>query len=118
TSPHYPGVRLVVTDYRYSQTSAEYAWNAAHFDAVLGGNQSIYKQLNPTIKRYGYAIDYGVTQPGHDKDGLGSAFYNDMVTWYAAHTQYRLENSFLHDAALCPTGTPTASCRVSYGAWE
>ena len=120
TSPHWPQVRTMVTDFRTgyvsnpAQRSAERAWAAAHFDFVLGGDAHVYKSLNPDIRVIPYALDWYVVQPGQEKSAsLASTYYNDMQQWFTAHPQYQLEKAFLHTAG----SEPTPETRVQFVSW-
>ena len=104
TSPHWPQIRTMVTDFRTQyqkppQRAAEIAWAARHFDYVISGDQSAYKRVNPSVKCYRYAIFWSVMVPGPKiTPSLASAYYDDMVAWFRAHPQYALEDAFLHQA--------------------
>ncbi len=120
SSPHWPQIRTMVTDFRtgyvsnLSQRGAERAWTAAHFDFVMGGDAREYKSLNSTIRVIPYAIDWNVMQPGEQKSkGLGTTYYDDMQQWYSAHPQYQLEKAFLHIAG----SDPSEASRLQFVAW-
>lgn len=119
TSPHWPWIRTMVTDFRTgyvpnaSQRNAERAWAAAHFDFVMGGDARQYKSLNPAIKVIPYALDWNVMQPGEQKSGLAGSYYGDMQQWFAAHPQYQFEKAFLHLAG----SDPTPATRLQFTAW-
>ncbi|MGH7633142.1 MAG: hypothetical protein ACRENC_05395 [Gemmatimonadaceae bacterium] len=120
SSPHWPQIRTMVTDFRIgyvsnaSQRSAERAWSAGHFDFVMGGDAREYKSLNSSIRVIPYALDWNVMQPGEQKSkGLGTTYYEDMQQWYAAHPQYQFEKAFLHIAG---SGISEAT-RLQFVAW-
>lgn len=120
TSPHWPQIRTMVTDFRTgyvsntSQRSQERAWTAAHFDFVMGGDAQVYKSLNPDIRVIPYALDWNVMQPGAQKSSnLATSYYDDMQQWFAAHPQYQFEKAFLHIAG----SDPTPESRLQFTAW-
>ena len=120
TSPHWPQIRTMVTDFRTgyvsngAQRSAERAWAAAHFDFVLGGDAQVYKSLNPDIRVIPYALDWYVVLPGTKKStSIASGYYDDMQQWFAAHPQYQLEKAFLHTAG----SEPSPETRVQFVSW-
>ena len=129
-SPHWPHIRLQVTDYRIqyqsgAQTrSAEYAWTAAHFDRVIldfGDRRSVpeYRRLNPRAQLYRYALSWTVLRPGEDRrEDPSVSYYAHMQEWYARNPRYRLEDAFLHDRRRCGGGAPvTAACRLTFKIW-
>jgi len=120
TSPHWPWIRTMVTDFRTgyvssaSQRSTERSWAAAHFDFVMGGDAQQYKSLNPSIRVIPYALDWAVIQPGEQKStGLATSYYGDMQQWYAAHPQFRLEQAFLHLAG----SEASPATRLQFTSW-
>lgn len=120
TSPHWPWIRTMVTDFRTgyvssaSQRSTERSWTAAHFDFVMGGDAQQYKALNPAIRVIPYALDWAVMQPGEQKSaGLASSYYGDMQQWYAAHPQFQLEKAFLHLAG----SDASPATRLQFTSW-
>ncbi|HEY7896114.1 MAG TPA: hypothetical protein VIC24_14530 [Gemmatimonadaceae bacterium] len=120
TSPHWPQIRTMVTDFRTgyvtngAQRSAEREWTAGHFDFVMGGDAQGLKSVNSTIRVIPYALDWNVMQPGEQKSkGLGTTYYDDMQQWYSAHPQYQLEKAFLHIAG----SDPSESSRLQFVAW-
>lgn len=120
TSPHWPQIRTMVTDFRTgyvpnaAQRSAERTWAAAHFDFVIGGDAQVYKSVNPDIRVIPYALDWYVVQPGREKSkSFASSYYDDMQQWFAAHPQFQLEKAFLHTAG----SEPTQETRVQFVSW-
>ncbi len=120
TSPHWPWIRTMVTDFRTgyvsngSQRNNERAWAAAHFDFIMGGDAQQYKSLNPAIRVIPYALDWNVMQPGAQKSNtLATSYYDDMQQWFAAHPQYQLEKAFLHLAG----SDPSPETRLQFTAW-
>jgi hypothetical protein len=129
TSPHWPHIRVHISDYRIqyqadgARRAAEYRWAAAHFDRItLDNGDSIsvreYHRLNAGAKLYRYALNWSVIQPGQEKtEDNSTSYFRHMERWYAAHPRYRLEDAFLHDAERCSTGPPTEMCRLSVHIW-
>src|SRR6185437_2581335 len=120
TSPHWPWIRTMVTDFRTQyvsnagQRNRERAWTAAHFDFVMSGDVQQYKSLNPAIRVIPYALDWNVMQPGEQKSaGLATSYYDDMQQWFAAHPQYPLEKAFIHLAG----SDPSPASRLQFTAW-
>ncbi|HEU4643894.1 MAG TPA: hypothetical protein VFS44_15700 [Gemmatimonadaceae bacterium] len=122
TSPHWPHIRTMVTDFRTtwlpnkSQRAAEVAWAAAHFDYVMSGPVSEYKARNPALGYFPYALQWTVLQPKKGKAGtdLTSGYYEDMLGWFASHPEYHLEDAFLHTA-----GAPKSpASRVTVHIWD
>jgi hypothetical protein len=129
-SPHWPHIRLQVTDYRIQYQSgaanraAEYEWTARHFDRVIldfGDKRSVpeYRRLNPRMQIYRYALNWTVVRPGEDRrEDPSVSYYDDMRRWYAQNPQYRLEDAFLHDRTRCGRGRPiTPACRLTFKIW-
>lgn len=128
-TPHFPHLRLQVTDYRIQYQSSdavratEYAWTAAHVDRVIldyGDTRSVseYRRLNPALQIYRYALQWTVMLPGQEADGLAASYYAHMQSWYAAHPEYQLERAFLHDGTKCGTAGPAEGCRVTFTLWS
>ena len=120
TSPHWPWIRTMVTDFRTgyvsngSQRNTERTWAAAHFDFVMGGDAEQYKSLNPAIRVIPYALDWNVMQPGEQKsNNLATSYYDDMQQWFAAHPQFQLEKALLHLAG----SDPSPATRLQFTAW-
>jgi hypothetical protein len=95
-SPHWPHLRTMMTDFYYGWTSEERAWAGAHYDFAMSGSTSEWKAANPGVGHYPYTLLWSLVLPGQGSDGLRGGYYADMVAWYQAHPQYRLEDAFLH----------------------
>jgi hypothetical protein len=103
--------------------ASEYQWASAHGDDVLldagdNGSIPIYRQTNPSITLIRYVLNWTVIRPGSEPDNTSTAYYRHMQQWYASHTQYQLENAFLHDASQCSAATKSAACRVTFKIWN
>lgn len=129
-SPHWPHIRLQVTDYRIQYESgaqtraAEYAWTASHFDRVIldfGDKRSVpeYRRLNPKAQLYRYALNWTVLRPGEDRrEDPSVSYYAHMQQWYARNPRYRLEDAFLHDRRRCGgRALVTPACRLTFKIW-
>lgn len=125
-SPHWPHIRLHVTDYRIhyqpkAQRPAEYEWVARHFDRILLDRQPVaeYRRVNPGAEMYSYALNWTVLRPGEYREpDPAMAYYPQMVEWYRRHTTFRLEDAFLHDRGRCGTSArKTEDCRVTFKIW-
>jgi hypothetical protein len=128
-SPHWPHLRLHVTEYRIQyqpreRRAAEYEWVARHFDRILldaGDRKSIpeYRRLNPRAEIYRYALNWTVLRPGEDRHPDHSvSYYPEMLEWYRRHPEFRLEDAFLHDRSRCgPSGRTTEACRLTFKIW-
>jgi len=112
--PHSSHITMMLTDYRYGQIPGEYQWNAAHYDYVMSGSIYQYRRFAPGIQYFVYALNLTVIrETRNDQPDSQEVYYADMQRWYAAHTQYNLEDAFLHDASLCPESQPkTQGCRI------
>ncbi|MDQ3950244.1 MAG: hypothetical protein M3282_07845, partial [Gemmatimonadota bacterium] len=130
TSPHWPHLRVQVTDYRIQYQAdanarmAEYEWAARRFDRIIldfGDKRSVpvYRRLNPTAEVYRYALSWTVVQPGSLRsEDAGVAYYTQMLAWYGRHPEFRLEDAFLHDRRCGPAGGRPANCRVTLRIWN
>ncbi len=112
--PHSDHIATMLTDFRYDQTPAEYDWTAAHYDRVMGGKIAEYRQRNPAMKYYVYALNLSlIRESAGDPPEIFTAYYNDMKNWYAAHSEYKIEDAFLHDGKACPASREkTEACRI------
>jgi hypothetical protein len=86
----------MMTDFYYGWTSAERTWAGAHYDFAMSGSGADWKQANAAVTHIPYTLLWSSVIPGQGSDGLRNGYYADMLTWYAAHPQYKLENAFLH----------------------
>jgi hypothetical protein len=127
-SPHWPHIRVQVSDYRIGYQSdavraAEYPWSAQHFDLVTldyADSRSVaeYRALNPGAKLVRYAMNWTMVKPGQESPTVAVAYYAHMQAWYAKHPEYAIESAFLHDATLCAAGSaPTEACRLTHHIW-
>ena len=97
TSPHWPHLRTMVTDFYYGIASSERDFIARHFDGAISGDRATFVGRNATGTHVPYALNWNlIFDPPHDD--LMTSFYPDMKRWYAAHSQYRLEGAFIHKA--------------------
>jgi hypothetical protein len=127
-SPHWPHIRLHVTDYRIQyqpreKRAGEYEWVARRFDRILldaGDRKSVpeYRRLNPKAEIYRYALNWTVIRPGEDRNlDVSVSYYREMEQWYARHPQFRLEDAFLHDRGRCAGEKKTELCRLTFKIW-
>jgi hypothetical protein len=120
------------------QREANYDFMASYFDHVILNDWealirvmgwedltpivSEYKSRNPAIGVYPYVLNWTVMQDPPmlgDPNPHGSKYYSHMQEWYANHPEYNLEDAFLHDADICPEGTPkTEECRIQLFIWD
>ena len=113
-SPHWGHIRTLATDFYYHWTSDQRTWSGQHFDAVLSGNGDAWRAANPSVTHLPYTLFWTVLTPSSSsKSSLSSIYYSDMEQWYAAHTQYRMEDAFLHTS----TDKSVAS-RVKVMIWD
>jgi hypothetical protein len=99
TSPHWSHIRTLTTDFYYSWTPDERAWAGQHFDAALSGNADAWHAANSTVTQLPYTLFWTLLLPGESNANyLSSTYYDDMKKWYASHTQYRIEDAFLHSS--------------------
>jgi hypothetical protein len=114
TSPHWSHIRTLATDFYYHWTPDERAWAGQHFDAALSGNTNAWLSANPSVTQLPYTLFWTLLTPGNDsRPYLSSTYYDDMKDWYAAHSEYRLEDAFLHSS------TPKSeSTRLKAHIWD
>ena len=99
TSPHWPHIRTMMTDFYYSWTTAERTWAAQHYDFAMSGAGSAWRAVNTSVGHLPYALEWTTVIPSPSAhDNVQTAYYKDMKTWYATHSSYSLENAFLHKA--------------------
>jgi hypothetical protein len=98
SSPHWTHIRTLITDFYYHWTADERTWAGRHFDAALSGNGDAWRAANPGVTHLPYTLFWTVLTPesSNGKSSISSIYYDDMVQWYAAHSQYRMEDAFLH----------------------
>jgi hypothetical protein len=115
SSPHWPHIRTLVTDFYYHWTPEERTWAGRHFDASLSGNGDAWRAANPGITHLPYTLFWTVLTPesSNGKSSISSIYYDDMVQWYAAHTQYRMEDAFLHTST-----SKSLATRVKVMIWD
>ncbi len=114
SSPHWSHIRTLTTDFYYDWTPTERAWAGQHYDAALSGNSDAWHAANPTVTQLPYTLVWSLILPGENNQPfLSSTYYADMKAWYAAHTQYRIEDAFLHTSSSKSEGT-----RVKVHVWE
>ena len=92
-SRHWTHISTMMTDFYYSWTTAERAWAGAHYDFAMSGTGSAWRAVNPTVGHYPYALSWTTITSSNN---LGTAYYADMKSWYATHTQYSREKAFVH----------------------
>jgi hypothetical protein len=92
-SRHWTHISTMMTDYYYSWTTAERAWAGAHYDFAMSGSGAAWRAVNPTVGHYTYGLSWTTMTSGTN---LGTAYYADMKSWYATHTQYSREKAFAH----------------------
>jgi hypothetical protein len=97
TSPHWPHIRTMMTDFYYGWNSAERTWAGQHYDYAMSGSASAWTTVNPTVGHLPYTLVWTVIIPNsRSAASLGTVYYSDMVAWYHAHTSYNIEDAFLH----------------------
>ncbi len=98
SSPHWTHIRTLVTDFYYHWTPDERTWAGRHYDAALSGNGDAWRAANPGVTHLPYTLFWTVLTPesSNGKSSISSIYYDDMTQWYAAHSQYRMEDAFLH----------------------
>ena len=125
-SPHWPHIRLHVTDYRIhyqpkAERPAEYEWVARHFDRIILDRRPVpeYRRLNPSAEMYSYALNWTVLRPGEYREpDPAMAYYPQMLEWYRRHREFQLEDAFLHDRGRCATeARKTEGCRLTFKIW-
>lgn len=119
TSPHWPHIRTMITDFRIryvndpGQQKREYEWTAQHYDRVMGGDIAQFKKRNPRLQHYIYALNW--TVPLTADESLASVYYGDMRKWFKAHPDFRIEDAFLHDRRCAEK---IERCRVVHKIWD
>jgi len=99
TSPHWPHIRTMMTDFYYGWNAAERSWAGQHYDYAMSGSASAWLAANPTVDHLPYTLVWTVIVPNSKSaPSLGTVYYSDMVAWYHTHTSYDIENAFLHRA--------------------
>jgi len=99
TSPHWPHIRTMMTDFYYGWNAAERSWAGQHYDYAMSGSASAWLAANPTVDHLPYTLVWTVIVPNSKSaPSLGTVYYSDMVAWYQTHTSYNIENAFLHRA--------------------
>lgn len=112
--PHSSHITMMFTDYRYHQIPIEYLWTTSHYDHVISGEIARFHERAPALKYYAYALNLTVIRETRaSPPELNTTYYSDMHMWYGAHSQFNIEDAFLHDASLCPEPTPKIeACRI------
>jgi hypothetical protein len=106
TSPHWSHISSMMTDFYYAWNSAERLWAGQHYDYAMSGTGSAWRSANATVGHLPYALEWTVIVPGvHTLPSVTTGYYGDMVAWYQAHTQYNIENAFLHIAGTARDST-------------
>jgi hypothetical protein len=96
TSPHWPHIRTMMTDFYYGWTSSERSWAVQHYDWAMSGDGTAWKSGNPGVTHLTYTLEWTTLVPGQQAEDLEGVYYTDMKAWYAQHPQYHLENAFMH----------------------
>jgi hypothetical protein len=98
-SPHWPHIRTMMTDFFGKWAPNERSWAAGHYDYVMSGDAAAWKRENSGIRHYRYVLLQATTLPRtRSANNIVSAWYDDMVRWYAVHPHFRIESAFLHQA--------------------
>ena len=114
TSPHWSHIRTLATDFYYQWTSQQRAWAGQHFDAALSGNTDAWFASNSGVLQLPYTLFWSLLTPGNgSKPYLSSTYYDDMKAWYASHSEYRLEDAFLHSST-----SKSADTRLKAHIWD
>jgi hypothetical protein len=99
TSPHWPHIRTMMTDFYYGWNSSERTWAGQHYDYAMSGSAGDWRAANPTVGHLPYTLVWTVIVPNSKSaPSLGTVYYADMVAWYHAHPSYNIEDAFLHRA--------------------
>jgi hypothetical protein len=109
-SPHWTHITTMMTDFYYGWTPTERAWAGAHYDLAMSGSGSAWRAVNPAVKHYPYALSWTMVTT---TSGLGTAYYSDMKSWYAAHPQFALEKAFAHKKG----SVGDSASRVFFSRW-
>jgi hypothetical protein len=89
----------MMTDFYYKWNPEERNWAGRHYDYAMSGNETAWKTTNPTVQHYRYLLLQGMVIPRTGgKQSVETSGYNDMQSWFAANSRYRLESAFLHKA--------------------
>ena len=113
SSPHWPHIRTMMTDFYYGWTGTERTWAGQHYDFAMSGSGNAWHSVNTSVGHLQYALEWTVIVPGGaEHDNLQTVYYADMVTWYRAHTSYSLENAFLHLAGASHDSASRAVIRI------
>jgi hypothetical protein len=114
TSPHWPHIRTLATDFYYRWTPEERAWAGKHYDGALSGNGNAWRAANSGVVHLPYTLLWTVLTPNNSEPpSVSSVYYQDMTQWYAAHPEYRMEDAFLHTSTSKSTAT-----RVEVMIWD
>jgi len=114
SSPHWSHIRTLATDFYYQWTPDQRAWAGRHFDAALSGNGDAWHAANPGVVHLPYVLFWTLLTPSNNsKPYLSSTYYDDMKSWYASHSQYRLEDAFLHSSS-----SKSEATRVKVHIWD
>lgn len=114
SSPHWPHIRTLATDFYYNWTSDQRSWAGQHFDAALSGNPDAWRAVNPNVTQLPYTLFWTLLTPqSGSKQFLSSMYYDDMKEWFARHPEYRLEDAFLHSSS-----SKSASTRLKAHIWD
>lgn len=114
TSPHWPHIRTMMTDFYYGWNSAERSWAGQHYDYAMSGSGGAWRTVNATVNHLPYTLVWSVIIPNvHSTASLGTVYYTDMVAWYHAHPAYSIENAFVHVA-----GAHDSAGRKSVMIWD
>ncbi|MEO7040228.1 MAG: hypothetical protein ABI186_09390 [Candidatus Elarobacter sp.] len=102
-SPHYSHISVFYTDFYSTYASpsdrdATIAFLGPRVDAIMSGPAAAWKNVNPTVRYFPYALQYEVVQSpsGKSDASLTTAFTADMIHWYASHLKYDYESAYLH----------------------
>ena len=93
TSPHWSHITTMMTDFYYSWTPSERAWSGAHYDFAMSGSGSAWRAVNPRVNHYPYVLSWTMITTAN---GVATAYYADMKSWFASHPHYALEKAFAH----------------------
>ena len=98
-SPHWSHITTMMTDFYYAWNPTERGWAGRHYDYAMSGSASAWRTSNPKVRHYRYMLLQATIAPKPGAKGdLQSAWYSDMLQWYARHPQYRVESALLHQA--------------------
>lgn len=115
TSPHWPHIRTMMTDFYYGWNGPERAWAGQHYDYAMSGSGGAWLGANATVGHLPYTLEWTVIIPNvRTSPSLGTAYYTDMVAWYRAHGSYNIEDAFLHSTG----GARDSSHRKAVAIWD